>query len=49
MTGGWPGTWCPPMVRMPTSLAAVVREHAAARLPDYLLPSVFVVLPSSCR
>ena len=25
-------------------LAAVVREHAAGRLPDYLLPSAFVVL-----
>ena len=32
------------MVRTRDQLAAAVREHAAARLPDYLVPSVFVVL-----
>ena len=29
--------------------AAAVREHAAARLPDYMVPSAVVVLARSCR
>ncbi len=32
--------------RAKQELAAALREHLAARLPDYMLPSAFVLLPS---
>ena len=44
-TGGWSATWCPPTARRRRGgLAAAVREYAAARLPEYMVPAAVVVL-----
>ena len=47
-TGGWPGTWLPRTALRGdgAELAVAVREHAAARLPEYMVPSAVVVLAS---
>ena len=46
-TSGWPPTWSPPPATAGSSgrrLAEAVREFAAARLPEYMVPAAVVVL-----
>ena len=44
MTSGWPGTWSRLAARTLGALAVRVREHAAGRLPEYMVPAAVVVV-----
>ena len=43
-TSGWSPTWCPAGRCGGGGLPAAVREYAAARLPEYMVPAAVVVL-----